>query len=134
MKKDFWKLIVFLIVMSIVLVLSILIINDNANRIPTNYIAIFNGGEGEETYSTYIYNNGKTEDYGFKYINTTNKTVKYGSDKKDYKITKKGEVDWKDQLLKVAKDNKAYDYVVYKGKNISVEDFIKEFIKDGHEE
>lgn len=41
----------------------------NRNIVPDDYIAVFNGGSGEVTYSTYIYkiDNGHAS-YGFKYI------------------------------------------------------------------
>ena len=60
----------------------VLLLNNvsNSDIIPDDYIAVFNGGAGEITYSTYIYkiDNGHAN-YGFEYINTTNTTKYWGS-------------------------------------------------------
>ena len=47
----------------------------NNSDIPNDYIAIFHGGVGEQTYETYIYkiDNGHAN-MGFKYINVTSTT------------------------------------------------------------
>lgn len=84
----------------------------NSDSIPDNYIAVFNGGSGEITYSTYIYkiDNGQAN-YGFEYINTTNTTISFGSTKWNTKITSKGKVDWTDDVFSVARNNNAYSYV-----------------------
>lgn len=129
MKKSLWKLIVFIILSVLLIGIVILIINDNNNRIPTNYIAIFKGGSGEVTYSTYIYKlDNKSEDYGYSFINTTNRTTSYGSSKWTHKITSKGETSWKDQLFEVAKSNHAYSSVEYEGKSYTVDKFAKIFL------
>ena len=78
MKDKIKYIIIGLISVSvIVMILGIILILLNTNnvysdKIPDNYIAIFNGGSGEVTYQTYIYkiDNGQ-DNYGFKYINTT---------------------------------------------------------------
>lgn len=83
-----------------------------SDDIPDNYIAVFNGGSGEITYSTYIYkiNNGQGN-YGFKYINTTNTTTSWGSSDWNTKITSKGTVSWTQDVFKIAEENNAYSYV-----------------------
>ena len=79
------------------------------DKIPENYIAVFNGGSGEMTYSTYIYKiDNKQANYGFKYINTTNTTKSWGSSEWEIKITDKGKFDWTDGAFIVAKENNAY--------------------------
>ena len=106
-------------------------ISDNDNEIPDNYIAVFNGGAGEITYSTYIYkiDNGR-DNYGFKYINTTNTTESYGSPNLIKKVTKKGEVSWSDEVFEVAEDNCAYSYVQLPNDNktYTIEEFSEMFI------
>ena len=122
MNKSLWKLIVFLILSAILIGIVILIINDNNNRIPTNYIAVFNGTSEGENYSTYIYKlDNKSDEYGYSFINIT------GTSKK-YKITSKGETSWKDQLFEVAKSNNAYTSVKYEGRDYTIEDFAKIFL------
>lgn len=99
------------------------------NYIPNNYIAVFHGGSGEQTYSTYIYkiNNGHINS-GFKYINTTNTDL--GNSKRDIKITSKGTVDWTDGVFIVAKNNNAYSYVKLPNdaKRYTIEEFQSMFI------
>jgi len=100
----------------------------NTNYIPKDYIAIFNGGTGEITYSTYVYKiNNEQDNYGFEYINTINKTVPLGSTEQETKITDKGKVAWTDDVLTVAKENNAYSYVTLPNddKIYSIEEFMK---------
>ena len=101
------------------------------NDIPDDYIAVFNGGSGEITYSTYIYkiDNGQ-DNYGFEYINTTNTTESYGSPNLIKKVTKKGEVSWSDEVFEVAEDNCAYSYVQLPNDNktYTIEEFSEMFI------
>ena len=80
--------------------------------IPEDYIAVFHGGVGELTYSTYIYkiDNGHAN-YGFEYINTTNNTKSWGSPEWEVTITDKGKFSWTDGAFIVAKKNNAYSYV-----------------------
>ena len=105
----------------------------NSNNIPNDYIAIFNGGTGEITYSTYIYkiDNGH-DNYGFKYINATNTTVSWGNPNWKIKITDKGEVARTDDIFAVAKENNAYSYVSLPNDNktYSIEEFMTMFLKD----
>ena len=102
-----------------------------SNNIPKDYIAVFHGGVGERTYSTYIYkiDNGHAN-YGFEYINTTNTTKSWGSTEWESKVTDKGKISWTDGAFKVAKENNAYSYVEVPGdKNVyTIEEFQKMFI------
>ena len=101
------------------------------DEVPKDYIAVFHGGVGELTYSTYIYkiDNGQAN-YGFEYINTTNTTKSWGSPDWNVEITKKGEFDWTDGAFIVAKKNNAYSYVTLPGdkKAYSIEEFQSMFI------
>jgi hypothetical protein len=59
-----------------------------SNEVPNDYIAVFHGGVGELTYSTYIYKiDNNQANYGFKYINTTNTTKHWGSSEWNVKVT-----------------------------------------------
>ncbi len=125
-KNKLVRLIAFVSTMIIILVMSILIVNYNNNRIPTNYIAVFSGIKDNKKYSTYMYKKDNDSDtYGYKFINT----VSNKQQEKNYTILLKGEVDWKDQILNIAKKNNAYDTVKYQGRDISIDDFINTFIK-----
>lgn len=139
MKDKIKYIIIGLISVSvIVMILGIILILLNTNnvysdKIPDNYIAIFNGGSGEVTYQTYIYkiDNGQ-DNYGFKYINTTNTTKQWGSDEVNIKITGKGTVTWTDDVFMVAKKNNAYSFVITKdSKNTyTIEEFQGMFLMD----
>ena len=111
------KIIIWIGVILVIVALiigSIIYINNKQNnfKIPDGYISVFHGGEGEETYETYIYKNDNGHDnYGFDYINVTNTTVSWGSSEWNSKITKRGSVQWTDEVFEVAKENNAYSYV-----------------------
>lgn len=113
--------------------LIILVKKDISNSIPNDYIAIFHGGVGEQTYQTYIYkiNNGQAN-FGFKYINVTSTTESLKSSKRKYKINNKGRFDWTDEAFTVAKKHGAYSYVTVPNddKIYSIEEFKIEFIMD----
>lgn len=101
------------------------------NGIPEDYIAVFHGGSGEITYSTYIYKiDNNQANYGFEYINTTNTTKSWGSSEWNVKVTDKGEFSWTDEAFTIAKENYAYSYVKIPGdkKAYSIEEFQKMFI------
>ena len=123
------------VLMMVVVTISMYLVNKDSliisNDIPDDYIAVFHGGVGELTYSTYIYkiDNGQAN-YGFKYINTTNTTKYWGSSEWNVKVTKKGKFDWIDGAFTVAKENNAYSYVKIPGdKNTySIEEFQSMFI------
>ena len=101
------------------------------DEIPDDYIAVFHGGAGEITYSTYIYkiDNGQAN-YGFEYINTTNTTKFWGSSEWKVKITDNGKFNWTDGAFTIAKKNNAYSYVKIPGdkKTYSIEEFQSMFI------
>ena len=103
----------------------------NNSDIPNDYIAIFHGGVGEQTYETYIYkiDNGHGN-FGFKYINVTSTTESWGSSNWKHKINEKGEFDWTDGAFIVAKKHGAYSYVTLPNddKIYSIEEFQNMFI------
>ena len=128
---------IFAILIIIVLVVgSIIYINKNKttnDRIPDGYIAIFHGGAGEITYETYIYkkDNGHAN-FGFDYINVTNTTVSWGSSEWNSKITKRGSVQWTDDVFEVAEENGAYSYVTLPNSNetYTIEQYMSMFLID----
>ena len=128
------KLIVIILIVVIVFVtlgFCLFLKYQDSNNIPNDYIAVFNGGSGEITYSTYIYkiHNGHAN-YGFEYINTTNTTVSWGSSERKIKITDKGEVTWTDDVFAIAKKNNAYTYVKLPNNNkiYSIDEFMTMFL------
>lgn len=132
-KKIFWLIV---LISSILIVSCILIVinsKSNNDKIPNGYISVFHGGSGEVTYETYIYkiNNGQPN-YGFNYINVTKRTTSYGSSKWNTKITKKGSVDWTDNVFGVAEENNAYDYVTLPNsdKKYTIEEYMIMFLMD----
>ena len=124
---------IFAILIIIALVFgSIIYINKTTNnKIPDGYIAIFHGGAGEITYETYIYkkDNGHANS-GFDYINVTNTTVSWGSSEWNSKITKRGSVQWTDDVFEVAKENGAYSYVTLPNsdKTYTIEQYMSMFL------
>ena len=126
---------IFAILIIIVLAVgSIIYINKNKTtngRIPDGYIAIFHGGAGEITYETYIYkkDNGHANS-GFDYINVTNTTVSWGSSEWNSKITKRGSVQWTDDVFEVAEENGAYSYVTLPNsdKTYTIEQYMSMFL------
>ena len=84
-------------------------------EITDDYIAVFHGGSGEETYLTYIYkiDNGH-DNYGFEYINVE----QFGmTSKQTQKILKRGTVVWTEDVFSVAEENNAYDFVTVPNDN-----------------
>ena len=124
---------IFTILIIIALVFgSIIYINKTTNnKIPDGYIAIFHGGAGEITYETYIYkkDNGHANS-GFDYINVTNTTVSWGSSEWNSKITKRGSVQWTDDVFEVAEENGAYSYVTLPNsdKTYTIEQYMSMFL------
>ena len=124
---------IIIIVFSLITMLGIINKKKNTNidKIPDNYIATFHGGGGEITFQTYIYKiDNNKENYGFKYINSTSTTKSWGSSETVETITKKGEVNWTDEVFKVAKENSAYSYVTLPkdDKTYSIEEYQNMFI------
>jgi hypothetical protein len=122
---------IIIVAATIIIVLLFLIIKPKGDNIPNDYIAIFNGGSEEITYSTYIYkiDNGQAN-MGFKYINTVNTTVSWGSPEWEIKITDSGEVTWTDDVFPVAKKHGAYSYVKIPNddKTYTIEEFQERFL------
>ena len=122
---------IIIVAATLIIVLLFLIIKPKGDNIPNDYIAIFNGGSGEITYSTYIYkiDNGQAN-MGFKYINTVNTTVSWGSPEWENKNTDSGEVTWTDDVFPVAKKHGAYSYVKIPNddKTYTIEEFQERFL------
>ncbi len=114
--KKFFVFIVIAVITIFIVSCIMVIINKkskgDSDEIPNGYIAVFHGGVGEITYETYIYkiNNDKANS-GFDYINVTNTTKHGGSTEWITKITKRGSVQWTDDVFEIAKENGAYTYV-----------------------
>ncbi len=128
------KVIFFVLIVVIIVVMLGFCLNmryQNNKAIPNDYIAIFHGNMGNQTYETYIYkkDNGHTN-FGFKYINvtSTNKSLKNFNLK--YKINSEGEFDWTDSAFEVAKKHGAYSYVTLPNdeKVYTIEEFQNIFI------
>ncbi len=125
-KKIFWMIII-LIIICLVISFVLLYLNKN-NKIPDDYIAIFNGGSGEITYKTYVY---QKSDSKFYYINVTSTTVSWGSDETTDRVTKRGTVYSKDKIFEVAKKNNSYSYVNLKdNESYTIEEFKKIFLEE----
>ena len=111
-KKVFWFIVIFVVSVFILFVINKNSKDQNNDKIPDGYIAVFHGGSGEITYETYIYkkNNGHAN-FGFNYINVTNTTTSWGSSEWNTRITKRGSAQWTDSVFEAAKENNAYSYV-----------------------
>ena len=132
LKKNKIKIIISVAILILaVLPVMFSVLSKKSDVIPDNYIAVFHGGSGEKTYSTYIYkeNNGHINS-GFKYINTENTTEFYGSSNWISKITGKGTVMWTDDVFTVAEKNNAYSYVTLPNdkKTYTIEEFQSMFL------
>ncbi|MBP5656769.1 hypothetical protein J6X15_04285 [Candidatus Saccharibacteria bacterium] len=131
-----WIVIAILAIIGAVIAAFFIINSKNSqtsDTIPDNYIAIFHGGSGERTYETYIYkqDNGHANS-GFDYINVTSTTKEWGSSEWVHKITKRGSVQWTDNVFTVAKENNAYSFVTIPNsdKTYSIEEFMPMFLMD----
>ena len=126
---------IFIIILSIDIIFNIFNKtkeSKDSNKIPDNYIAIFNGESGEITHQTYIYKiNKNKENYKFKYINTINTTEHWGSSNWKIKIIKEGKIKSTDEVFEVAKNNNAYSYVTIPNSDEKyiIEEYKKELIK-----
>lgn len=123
--------IISIIIVLLIVFIIILFKLNNYNEIPNGYIAVFHGGVGEQTYETYIYKqNNKPENSGFDYINVTSTTISYGSSQWNKRITKKGSVQWTDDVFIVAKENNAYSYVTLPNsdKIYTIEEYMSMFL------
>lgn len=128
-------LVLIILVMLISFGICVFIVLNNRIKsnyvIPDNYIAVFHGGSGEVIYETYIYKNNKGDvNYGFDYINVTKTATSAKIDSYDVKITKRGSVEWTDNVFEVANDNGAYSYVTLpnNSKTYTIEQFRRMFL------
>jgi len=127
------KLIIIFTVVIILIVVGVCFYfyyQSNKN-IPDDYIAVFHGGSGEITHSTYIYKiDNDQPNYGFRYINVACSTKSWGSSEWNVKVVGKGEVSWTDDVFSVAKENNAYQYVTLPNseKSYSIEEFQRMFL------
>lgn len=134
--KKIILLIIILIISIFAAIITYVYINKSiadSNKIPDGYIAIFHGGSGEIIFETYIYkkDNGQANSE-FDYINVTKTTVSWGSSKWNTKITKRGSVQWTDDVFEVAKENHAYSYVTLPNSNnkYTIEEYMNMFLMD----
>lgn len=130
-KKVFWSVVILIIVIFIVSYIIVTINQNNNDKIPDDYIAVFHGGSGEITYETYIYKiNNEYANSGFDYINVTKTTTYWGSTEWNTKITKRGSVQWTDNVFEVAKENNAYSYVTLpdSDKIYTIEEYMQMFL------
>ena len=130
-KKVFWFVVILIIVIFIVSYIIVTINQNNNDKIPDDYIAVFHGGSGEITYETYIYKiNNEDANSGFDYVNVTKTTTYWGSTKWNTKITKCGSVQWTDNVFEVAKENNAYSYVTLpdSDKIYTIEEYMQMFL------
>ena len=135
-KKSLISRINVIIVLSIILfvlfILNITLYKTNKyDHVKDGYIAVFYGGSGEVTYSTYIYkiDNGKAN-MGFEYINTINSTKSWGSSDWNSEVVSSGEFDFTDGAFIIAKKHGAYDYVIdsYTNQRFTIDEFQDRFI------
>ena len=137
-KKSLISRINVLIVLSVI-ILIVFILNSfgfkkkDYNYVKDGYIAVFHGGSGEITYSTYIYKIDNDHlNMGFEYINTVNTTVSWGSSEWESKVVSSGEFDFTDGAFVVARKHGAYDYVIESSTNekYTIEEFQNRFLMD----
>lgn len=81
---------------------------DNGDKIDDGYIAVFQGGSGEQVRRTYVY---KT-DNGYSYINVTSTTVSWGSHQWKNRIDSRGEAADREGIVKAAKAHNAAQFVI----------------------
>lgn len=133
MKKSLCFILGIVLILGIVVGINAIIVEKQnvSDEIPEGYIAVFHGGSGEVTKSTYIYkiDNGQAN-MGFKYINTENHTESWGSPNWIIKIVDEGEFDFTDGAFVVAKKHGAYSYVKEFGndKVFTIEEYQDRFI------
>ena len=132
LKQNKIKIIISVVLLILAFIpVGIFTLSKESDVIPDDYIAVFHGGSGEKTYSTYIYKiDNDHPSYGFKYINTTNTTTSWGSNKWDIKKTGEGTIMWTDDVFTVAEKNNAYSYVTLPNdkKTYTIEEFQSMFL------
>lgn len=130
MKKNFWVVLgISLLIVEIILVAFSYCQDDN-NKIPNNYIAVFKGESGDVVHSTYIYRKLSSEgkQVTYRYINTI--TTFTGYDKSDITetVVKKGNLTRFQKIFDAAMKNDAYSYVKYDdGYIYHIKDFHQKF-------
>ena len=135
MNKKIIYIVIIMFVIALGIIGGILLLNNGTNNdeIPTGYISVFHGGSGEIVYETYIYKEDNGHDNsGFNYINVTKTTKSYGSSDWNTKITKKGSLQWTDDVFVAAKENNAYSYVTLPNsdKTYTIEEYMNMFVMD----
>ena len=118
-KKICFLIIILLFIIFEISMITISYKNNNVEKIiPNNYIIAFKGETSLKVNTTYIYKVKKKKKTTYKYINTT--TAYTGNDSTEIteKITKKGSFKKLKEAIKIAKKNKAYNYVKYEDGNI----------------
>lgn len=130
MKNKGIKIVLIGVAILCVVTVGIILYYYNYQKIPNDYIAIFHGGSGEVTYSTYVYQKDNLS--RIKYINTINTTVSWGSTEREIKVIKRGEVTFAIDVFKVAEENGAYIYVEFPNDNqiYPVDEFIQRLTKN----
>ena len=127
------NIIMILIALTLVLfILSITVFKKTKyDYVKDDYIAVFHGGSGEMTYSTYIYkiDNGHAN-IGFEYINTINTTKSWGSSEWNIKVVESGEFTFTDEAFVISRIHGAYDYVIdgYSNERFTIEEYQNRFI------
>lgn len=121
----------FIILLLLFYILYVLLFNTKYDYVKDGYIAVFHGGSGEITYSTYIYkiDNGQSN-MGFEYINTVSKTASWGSTEWKQEVVDSGEFSFTDGAFIVAKKHGAYDYVIdaYTNERYTIDEYMSRFI------
>ena len=127
------RIILIIAVIAFIIVYNFIGKEEKLVEIPQDYIAVFNGGSGERTNSTYVnkLNNG-LDNHGYKYINTTNTTKSWGSSEWNVEITSQGELTWQEEVFTIAEKNNAYSYVKIPNDDntYSIDEFKTMFIKE----
>jgi len=104
-------------------------IDNKVIKISDKFYVVFKGIENNEIYTTYVYVKKSKGRNKYSYTNTAIIVNNYEDTYSDEIITKSGNSNnWK-QLFKIAKKNKAYDYVITKDSYIYSIDEYKEIIK-----
>ena len=121
----------FIVLLFLFYILYVLLFNTKYDYVKDGYVAVFHGGSGEITYSTYIYkiDNGQSN-IGFEYINTVSMTASWGSTEWKQEVVGSGEFSFTDGAFSVAKKHGAYDYVIdaYTNERYTIDEYMSKFI------
>ena len=93
-------------------------------EIRDGYVAVLKGGLGELMRETYVY---KTA-IGYRYINATSTTESWGSTHWKTIVNSYGELDTKEEIVEVARENYSDEFVVYPGDSraYTIDDFLND--------